>query len=136
MDRKGGALVEATLVFPVVLLSLMASVGTLMFLYEDAASQADLHQAIRYQAGRETDTYIGQPGSSQVLSKIGVEGIYRVLHGETTLEFEGTFLSPRSFLKTQQGRMFLTDERKHARIIDFFTVEEKRDADDPQNKSR
>lgn len=124
MNRKGSAIVEAAVVFPVVLFTLLGLIGILMFLQEDAAAQSILHQTIRYEAGRETGTYIGEDGSTLVACTSGFEGVARTIRGEVAMTFDGSPMGLRSLEKTQTARLYLTDERKYARIVDFFTVEE------------
>lgn len=133
MNRKGSTMVEAALVFPVVLLTLIALIKIQLFLYEDAATLADLHQAIRYEAGCDTGTFKGKPGSSNVASKSGFDGIYRVMRVETWMTFEGNFMLHRTIHKKQTGQLFLIDERKYARYVDFFNMKEKTDPDESQN---
>lgn len=124
MNTKGGAMVEATVVFPIIILTLMSLISIMMFLFEDAASQADLHNALRCAAGQKTGTYFGSPGSSRVSMDTDYEGIYRVMKGRTTVMFEGDHLLRRSFQKPMAAYLYLTDERKYARIFDFFAAEE------------
>lgn len=123
MNNKGGTIVEAALVFPVIILSLMGIIGILMFLFEDAASQANLHSAIRTETGRETGTFHGQAGSLSVTVNRSIKGIHGVMKGESTATYNGGGIITRSFQKSLNGYQYLTDERKYVRYIDFFTME-------------
>lgn len=123
MNTKGSAMVEATLVFPIIILTLMALLSIMMYLFEDTASQTDLHNALRSAAGQKTGTYIGSQGSSRVSLDTDFEGIYRVMRGRTTVTFEGDRLLQRSFQKPMSAYLYLTDERKYVRIIDLFEAE-------------
>lgn len=127
MNKKGGTMIEAALVFPLIILTLMAIIGILMFLFEAAAAQAELHQAIRTEAGHETGTYHGQPGSTAVATDRGMRGIYSVMNGKSSTFFQGTGLLQRSFSEPLWDYQYLTDERKYARAIDFFLLEDKND---------
>ena len=51
-------MVEAAIVFPVVILVVMTVVYILISLYMDAAEAAGIHFALRYEAGIKTDTVI------------------------------------------------------------------------------
>lgn len=133
MNRRGSAILEATLVFPVLLFAMMALIGIQIFLFKDASSQATLHQTVRTEAGRETHTYEGQPGSTQVVCKEGFEGIIRVMRGENIASFDGSFALIRNVQKTQKARLYLTDERKYARLADFFFSKDSKDDDESEN---
>lgn len=124
MNKKGGTVVEATLVLPVIILSLMGIIGILMFLFEDAASQANLHSVIRTEAGRETGTFHGQAGSYSVTVDRSIKGIHSVMKGESTVTYHGAGMISRTFEKSLTGYQYLTDERKYVRYVDFFSLEE------------
>jgi hypothetical protein len=129
MNQKGGAMVEAALVFPIIILAIMAIIAILMFLFEEAASQAELHLVLRTEAGRQTGTFHGREGSSSVSVDKGIKGIHIVMNGRSSVTFEGTGILPRGFHKPITGYLHLIDERKYVRYIDFFTLEEKEDGD-------
>lgn len=129
MNNKGGSMIEAALVFPVIILTLMGMIAILMFLFEDAAGQAGLHLVIRTEAGRKTGTFHGQPGSTNVSYDRGIRGVHSVINGKTSVTFEGAGILPRVVHKPLAAYQYLTDERKYARYIDFFTLEEEKDGD-------
>jgi hypothetical protein len=129
MNKKGGTMVEAALVFPIIILSLMAIIMILMFLFKDAASLAGMHLALRSEAGHQTGTYHGQPGSSSILVSPGILGIHGVINGKSFVSFNETGLLNGSFQKPLTGHIFLTDERKYARYMDFFNLQELQNGD-------
>ena len=129
MNNRGGTMIEAALVFPLIILTIMAMISILMFLFEDAASQAGLHQVIRTEAGRKTGTFHGQSGSYNISIELGFQGIHTVMIGKTTVTFDGSGILPRTVNKPLLGHQYLTDERKYVRYIDLFTLEEKEDGD-------
>lgn len=134
MNKKGGTMVEASLVFPLIILTLMAMIAILIFLFKDAAGQAELHLVIRTEAGSETGTFHGQPGSSNVSVHSGMKGIHRVMDGNTTVMFQGLGIITRNFHKPIAGYQYLTDERKYVRYIDFFKSEEKEEGEQMENE--
>jgi len=129
MDRKGSAMVEATIILPFIVLCIMTIIAILMFIFEEAAASANLHQAIRTESGELTGTFHGNAGSSNVELHRGFRGIYPVLNGKTTAIFEGAWILPKPMQKTFYGNGYLTDERKYARYIDFFSLEDDTDED-------
>ena len=124
MNKKGNTIVEAALVFPVILLSLMTVISILIFLFHDAASQADLHTEIRSEVGKTTGTFSSRSGSSRVEIDFGFRGISRVMNGSTYVTFEKTEIISRWIKKPIYGFVHVIDERKYARYIDLFQIEE------------
>jgi hypothetical protein len=130
MNRKGNTMVEAALVFPIIILSLMATIAILMFLFEESAKQAELHLVLRTEAGRQTGTFHGQPGSSSISVERGIKGIRSIINGKTTVTFEEIGILPRTVHKPIEGYQYLADERKYVRYVDFFILEENEDEND------
>jgi len=127
MNQKGGTMVEAALVFPLIILSLMAIIAILMFLFKEAASQAELHLVIRTEAGRYNGTFHGKAGSSSIVVGREFKGLHNVMDGKSYVTFDKNYIISRTFRKPITGHQHLTDERKYSRYIDFFTLEEKND---------
>jgi len=136
MNKKGGAMVEAALVFPVIILTLMTMIAILMFLFEEAAGQAGLHLVIRTEAGRETGTFHGQSGSSSVEVDRGIKGIHSVMNGRASVTFEGAGILQNPYQKSILGYQHLTDERKYARYFDLFAKEEKNAGEDTEKTNQ
>jgi hypothetical protein len=121
MNRKGGAMIEAALVLPLVILSIFAIIGILMFLFEEAAAQADLHGGIRFDAGKQTGTYHGWTRSQKVVAERGFRGVYPVVEGTSSVVFEGAKILPGPVKKPLQAHIYIVDERKYIRYVDFFS---------------
>lgn len=133
MDQKGGVMVEAALVFPMIILALMAVITILTFLFEEAATQAEVHLVIRTEAGHQTGTFHGQPGSSNVTIDKSIKGFQSIMKGSTFLTFEGSGMLSGAFHKPITGYQHLTDERKYVRYMDFFTGGQGEDSDHVDN---
>lgn len=63
MNKKGAAMVEAAVVFPLVILAVISVICILIFLYNGVEMQCKMHMALRAEAGEVTETvnYIQQP---------------------------------------------------------------------------
>jgi hypothetical protein len=127
MNRKGGAMVEAALVFPIIMLSLIAIISILTFLFEEAVSQYELHLVIRSESGLENGTFHGKGGSSNIAVYKGIKGIHSVMNGKTSVDYEYANIFTRKLHKQITAYQHLTDEQKYVRYIDFFVREEKKD---------
>jgi hypothetical protein len=136
MNKRGGTMIEAAVVFPLVILSLMGIICILMFLVEDATGQAGLHQALRWEAGAKTGNYLGPEGSSKAAVGEEFRGMYHVVSGKASIAFEGSGILSRSFRKSLTGYQYLTDERKYAQYIDLFNLEDNHDEDKLENESK
>jgi hypothetical protein len=124
MNNRGGTMVEAAVVFPIIILSLMTIIAILTFLFEEAAAQAELHLVLRTETGRQNGTFHGKAGSSSVMVANGFKGIHKVMNGTSSVTFDEIQLLPRGFNKPITGYQHVVDERKYSRYIDIFSQEE------------
>lgn len=76
MNRKGGAIVEAALVFPVMILTIIAVLWMLVFFYQHIEKKTDMHIALRSESGAICGNmnYIDYASDLQVYQS--AQGIY------------------------------------------------------------
>ena len=121
LDRKGTAMVEAALVFPLVILSVAAVITIMIFLFEEDASTARVHIAANARMGKETETV---KVMKNVPNKINVESGYKILGkcwiAEDELVFRGNGLLDKNFSKDKESYVYETDEKQYIRIVDFI----------------
>ena len=51
MNKKGSAIVEAAMVFPVVILAVMSVIGALVYFYVQIGEQVEMHMVLRSESG-------------------------------------------------------------------------------------
>lgn len=119
--RKGSAMVEAALVLPIVILSVMAVIYILLFLYNEVAAGAKVHVAANAEMGRQTGV---QTTKRHIPHGISVsEGgalLGKAYYGAGTVKFRKTGLFRRSFTESIETYTYEVDEKKLIRYSDFF----------------
>ncbi len=120
-DRKGSTIVEAAVVFPLVILTVTAVIYILAFMYDEAAAQVEMHLALNAHMGRETRTvitYSNVPENANIYE--GKKDIEKCYFAENGLRFGKKGLLRHSFMKRLESRIYSVDEKKHIRYSDFF----------------
>lgn len=119
-------MVEASLIYPFIILSVTATIMILTFLLVEGMAQIHVHNCLRYEAGKLTETFNGQStkdGAENVAFSKSFGGFHTELHGRQSVELDGAGLLPRQFTKNINGRIFLIDEQKYIRYMDLFLQE-------------
>lgn len=114
--EKGSAMVEAAILFPLVLLTLAALVVILVMLYEEAAQSAGLHRQLLWESGASTKVFqpdAGPPESPEADTALGLFGVHPVREGFTLLERHGFALLAAAPPFRSEGRAYLLDEQKY-----------------------
>jgi hypothetical protein len=115
-QEKGSAMVEAAILFPLVLLTLAALVVILVALYEEAAQSAGLHRQLLWESGAATKSFQPAaipPGTVDAETKLGFFGIHPVREGFACTERRGfgILAAPQPF--RSESRAYLLDEQKY-----------------------
>jgi len=115
MNKKGGMIAEAAIVFPVVITVVLMVLSVLINLYMTASTTAGEHMELRYQAGLEAETVDRTDGyrGSVPEDKYGKEAFLTQVDAE---------IKSGIICKTVEGgnsRVYLVDERSFIRKTDF-----------------
>ncbi len=119
--KKGGTIVEAAFVLPLIILSVMAVIYMLAFMYNETATNTLMHLKLNEKMGTETGTvktYKNVPQNITVYE--GTNNFKKVFLAEKNIRFKRSGLLQNSFSKKKEGRVFLVDEKKYIRYSDFF----------------
>lgn len=97
-DRRGSTMVEAAVVLPLLILSLLTCLLICMFFYDTTVKQCQMHQALRAEAGELTGlTHTLQPAAaSDAVLSTGRQGLFQIVSGkETTTMIDQLLLKSR-----------------------------------------
>lgn len=114
-------MVEAALVFPIVILSVCGVIYMLIFFYETAETRAAMHTVLKAESGKTTHTvtYL-----TPISTDFSVYRKNRKLYCETERKF-----SPAGILGEQTKRMraekYIDDEAQRIRYLDLVEKKEK-----------
>jgi len=132
--KSGSAIVEATMVFPLVILAVVTLLYILISLYEMSAVQSRMHLLLRHEEGNITDTsYTSGYGANFVPEdKYGRRAFdaqmitfeaYRAGNRQLCVEYEkarGSKGLLRTFIKEQSSSVFIIDEETFIRRADLL----------------
>jgi hypothetical protein len=117
MNKKGGAIAEAAIVFPVVIAVVVTLIYILITLYVDASYTARDHIALRIEAGRLTETVGRADGLREVtpFDRFGSKPFY-----EQAVISEGSnSILLFKQLTTDRGSLYAIKETNYIRKVDF-----------------
>ena len=116
MNRKGNATVEAALIFPLVILSVVALIYMLLYFYRLTEIRTEMHIALRAESGRirETVFYEKEPKEPfPVYRKAGC------LYSSGTVTFTETGLL-KAGKKELSAKKYVIDEAEFIRLTDLL----------------
>lgn len=122
LNRKGSTMMEAAVVFPLVILSVTTVVFMLGFLFQETACKARLHVAVNAAAGNHADTvetYRNVPETIQPYAEHA--GLRKGWFAEETLNAEPKGLLTRRLIRTKVSRAYEINETRYLRLVDLVT---------------
>ena len=122
-DKKGGTIVEAAVVLPVVSLAVVAVIFILSAMFQQVSADAAIHVALNEAAGRDSDTVKVLDHVADDIDKYSSGNIY---YGEKQLFFRKGGLLTKRYSRTVQSRTYIVDEKKYIRYADFFRSREEK----------
>ena len=115
-SKKGGLIAEAAVVFPVVLISVLAVVHILIAMYMETSYSARDHMALRHESGVSTQTV---ERTNEYRQLIPQDKFGRAPFKENA-EITGEFRLPDHLLLAERGRVYVIDEAGYIRKIDLL----------------
>lgn len=120
-NKKGSTIVEAAVVFPLVIMTVVATIFILTFMFNEVASQAKMQVAVNAKMGQETKTvytYKNVPTSIKPYS--GQNGFISCYIADEKLKFKRTGILSKSFVKKKESSAYEVNEKKYIRYVDFL----------------
>ena len=123
MNRKGTTMVEAAVVFPMVILAVMALIYMLQIFFKETEMRADMHKALRAESGKYCQTLQYQKN---------IQSPFPIYRKGDRLYCRGTLKSrEKGILKAGEKMLYsekyLDDEREFIRTIDLLSQKERYD---------
>ena len=83
-SRRGTAMIEASLVLPLIVLSVLTCILIVMFFYDTTISQCHLHKALRCEAGSVTGhtSYLDPPVMDDRQLTVSRQGVFQTVSGK------------------------------------------------------
>lgn len=121
-QKKGAALVEASMIFPLVIAGVMAVIYIMVGLYSALSLQAALQLSIRKEAGELSQTIYRSDNDKMIRSIRSNEerfGVSKVLTAVEGKKYKTSGLFTKQIKRTEKGRVYVLDEAETVRQLYF-----------------
>lgn len=112
-------MVEAVMIFPLVIAGVMAVIYIVVGLYSSLSLQCSLHLALRKECGTLSQTVTRIEEIREFQSKKDWSGIRPVLEMEEEQEYRINTLFHMRVTRREEGRAYIIDEAEMIRLLDF-----------------
>ncbi|MDD3168878.1 MAG: hypothetical protein PHC91_05360 [Eubacteriales bacterium] len=117
--RKGTTMVEAAMIFPLVIAGVMAVIYIVIGLYSSLSLQCSLHLALRKECGVLSQTVIRNEEVREFQSKKEWSGIRPVLKMAEEREYRINTLFQVCVSRREEGRSYIINEAEMVRLLQF-----------------
>lgn len=118
-NKRGAAMIEAVIVYPIVIIAMMTVLYLLIGLYSAAVSIAELHTALRQEGGNESKTVLAENFSGRAVTLRHENGVfYDRIAGECSDTARTDGLIHLSLQRNYRDKILLMDEEKYIRCLD------------------
>lgn len=118
-EEDGSTMVEAALVMPLVLISMIAIVLTVVFLIESLFMNANVHMYLKSKAGELSETRISKSVESYEYTK-DRRNMAKVIVINEHYKMKGGYLLPKVLREDITADSYVINEKKIIRYKDFF----------------
>ena len=118
-EEDGSTIVEASLVMPLVLLSMIAIVLTIVFLVESLFVESNVHSYLKYKAGVISNTRIVRSVESYQ-EQTGRRNMVKIVAVDLNHYMKGGYLLPQRLKTKVAADSYVINEKKIIRYKDFF----------------
>lgn len=121
MNNKGSTIVEATVAFPIVILSLVAIITILIFMYTEATKVSNAHMELVAFAGKDTKTMITNIDTTSGKITEGIANFSKSYYYGDEIKKKEFGLIKGNAIKNLEERLYKINEKDFIRAVDFVT---------------
>lgn len=118
-SKKGTTMVEAAMIFPLVIAAVAAVLYIVIGMYLSLSLQSSLHLALRKECGVLSQTVMRQDEIKEFEAEKGWSGIRPVLRMAEKKEYQINIVFKDKIVREEKGRAYLIDEAELIRILSF-----------------
>lgn len=119
--EKGEVMVEAAVVFPLVILVVVSLIYIMAFVYNQVATQSKVHMEAIKEAGINSETYkTSQKSYEGISTSFGIKNIRKTCTAQSDISFQKKGILQKSFQKNIKGDFYTIDEKSEIRIYRFI----------------
>lgn len=114
-NKKGATLVEASLIFPLVIAAVMAVIYIIILIYESFSLQSSLHLFLRDQSSQLSDTIYREEELRNYEINHEFHSFRPIITGEEVQKYKAGNLIINEIMRTEKGRFYVIDEAEFIR---------------------
>ncbi len=118
-SKKGATMVEAAMIFPLVIAAVAAVLCIVTGLYQSLSLQSSLHMALRNECGLASQTVYRQERMQDFRPEKDREGLRPVIRMEKEREYRINIIFKGHVTRTEKGRAYVIDEAELIRVLSF-----------------
>jgi hypothetical protein len=118
-SKKGTTMVEAAMIFPLVIAGVIAVLYIVIGMYQSLSLQSSLHLALRKECGERTQTVYRMEEMQDFKAETGRNGIRPVVKMKAEREYQIHIILQDRITRKEEGRSYLIDEPELIRILSF-----------------
>ncbi|MEG0291253.1 MAG: hypothetical protein RR495_00995 [Anaerovoracaceae bacterium] len=122
MNSKGSSIVEATIAFPIVILSLIGIISIFIFMYSEATKIANSHVELVTFAGKATETMESNFKTKETNISEGTASLSKAYLYNDYVTKKRFGLITSAGKKSIKESLYKIDEKKLMRAVDFIDV--------------
>ncbi|MDD2190496.1 MAG: hypothetical protein PHV71_07535 [Eubacteriales bacterium] len=116
-NKKGSAIVEATMIFPLVITAVIAVLYIIVGLYLSLSLQSSLHIAIRNECGELSETVYRMEEYKEYAYQKDKLGLRQIILIDETQEYRIRGLFADKVVREEKGRGYVIDEAELIRML-------------------
>lgn len=124
-SKKGTTMVEAAMIFPLVVAGVAAVLYIVIGMYLSLSLQSSLHLELRNECGKRSETVYRLDEIKEFNAETDRNGIRPIVRMEEEREYRINILFKDRTTKKEEGRSYLIDEPEMIRILSFQEDEAK-----------
>ena len=117
VKKKGTTIVEATMVFPLVIAGVISVLYIIIGMYSSLSLQSSVHMSLRNEAGLLSETVYRTETVKEFEIERKMLGIRSIITIEESREYKASKLFAKKIARTERGRSYIIDEAELVRRV-------------------
>lgn len=118
-NKRGSAVVEASMVFPIVIAAVIAVIYIVICLYSSLSFQTGMQLSVRQESGKQSETVFRADSFQKMPVKESRIGISRILYAEGKNNYKMKGMISATVSRTDYCRVYIIDETEVVRKVYF-----------------
>ncbi len=122
-NRKGSVMVEAALIFPLIIGAVLLIIYITMWYYQELYEQSKIHLSIRKESGEQSETILRMEEEKHYPTTKGTRNFFPTLISKHQISGQSPGLFSQHFMSNAYGEVYVVDDTMLVRVHCFLDVE-------------